>query len=182
MDAGTSQPTTTPPPTTLPCPDCALDAGPIECPSIQDFCRSSCAGDTPPALGPHCAHPICDCTMEYPISRCDLPQDSGPCDGAFSRYFFDAATDSCELFSYGGCEGNENNFATKTACESFCLGKYSVEQACAQGTSLDAELTCSGVIAKDLCFAELIDACTCLECSDDCGVIDSTPEHAECMP
>jgi hypothetical protein len=29
-------------------------------------------------------------------------------------------TGECEAFSYGGCEGNANNFETKAACEQAC--------------------------------------------------------------
>jgi hypothetical protein len=61
--------------------------------------------------------------MEYPLSTCDQPPDTGPCDGAFPRYYYDAATDSCQRLNYGGCEGNENNFETLRGCERTCAGR-----------------------------------------------------------
>lgn len=36
------------------------------------------------------------------------------------RYFFNPDTKECELFLYGGCEGNENNFYSKMECYSKC--------------------------------------------------------------
>lgn len=52
---------------------------------------------------------------------CTLPADSGPCDGHFPRWFFNAMTGDCEMFIWGGCEGNGNNFETKEACQAACL-------------------------------------------------------------
>ncbi|KAJ6649893.1 Kunitz-type serine protease inhibitor bitisilin-3 [Pseudolycoriella hygida] len=43
---------------------------------------------------------------------CPLPADSGSCYASFDRYYFDAAKNECLLFTYGGCEGNANNFET----------------------------------------------------------------------
>mgnify|MGYP000668138665 CR=1 FL=1 len=33
---------------------------------------------------------------------------------------FNEKTGRCETFSYGGCQGNDNNFKTKSACEQAC--------------------------------------------------------------
>ena len=41
---------------------------------------------------------------------CELPKVSGPCFGAFRKYFFNTETEECELFTYGGCGGNDNRF------------------------------------------------------------------------
>lgn len=37
-----------------------------------------------------------------------------------SRFFYNPSTNKCEKFIYGGCEGNENNFHVKLACEAIC--------------------------------------------------------------
>jgi hypothetical protein len=42
-----------------------------------------------------------------------LPNFTGPCRGSFKKYFYNRATGQCERFTYGGCKGNENNFATR---------------------------------------------------------------------
>ncbi len=51
---------------------------------------------------------------------CSLEKQTGSCRGYFERYFYNDATGHCELFIYGGCEGNQNNFQTKEQCENKC--------------------------------------------------------------
>nr|XP_022319746.1 eppin-like [Crassostrea virginica] len=55
---------------------------------------------------------------------CNLPQQPGPCYAYFPRWWYNRATNQCELFIYGGCEGNANNFETKEACLQRCKRKY----------------------------------------------------------
>ncbi|XP_012937483.1 amyloid-beta A4 protein [Aplysia californica] len=52
---------------------------------------------------------------------CFLTPDPGPCRALFRRYFFDKTTMECHPFIYGGCQGNENRFATMEECNSECL-------------------------------------------------------------
>ena len=49
-----------------------------------------------------------------------MSSDSGTCQESSSRYFFNVKTGVCEVFMYGGCEGNENNFATLEECNNLC--------------------------------------------------------------
>ena len=51
---------------------------------------------------------------------CHLPPENGPCKAYMPRYYFDPAVGECKEFIYGGCQGNENNFMTKEACEAMC--------------------------------------------------------------
>ncbi|KAJ8724113.1 hypothetical protein PYW07_008093 [Mythimna separata] len=51
---------------------------------------------------------------------CQLPMLQGPCEESLMRWFYDASTDSCSQFMYGGCEGNENSFESLEACENRC--------------------------------------------------------------
>jgi hypothetical protein len=51
---------------------------------------------------------------------CDQPIERGVCNGTFERWGYDKESDSCVQFSYGGCKGNKNNFATEGACEHHC--------------------------------------------------------------
>lgn len=52
---------------------------------------------------------------------CLLPPDPGPCDGICPRYYFNPDSGQCELFEWGCCDGNANNFPTLAECEDACL-------------------------------------------------------------
>lgn len=51
---------------------------------------------------------------------CGLPAETGPCNAAFQRWYFNADAGQCEQFVWGGCGGNANNFETLAACEAAC--------------------------------------------------------------
>ncbi|CAI9619641.1 unnamed protein product [Staurois parvus] len=36
------------------------------------------------------------------------------------RYYYNSKENRCVIFLYGGCNGNDNNFYSKQACESAC--------------------------------------------------------------
>uniref|UniRef100_L7LTN2 Putative pentalaris n=1 Tax=Rhipicephalus pulchellus TaxID=72859 RepID=L7LTN2_RHIPC len=68
------------------------------------------------------SHEECLAECEDP---CRLPMDPGRCNNdTQERYYYNSQTGLCEIFEYGGCEGNENNFAElqscKTRCEDVC--------------------------------------------------------------
>ena len=54
---------------------------------------------------------------------CYLPEDGGKCRAIMEKYLFNTNTNKCELFQYGGCGGNENNFETIQECEKACVLK-----------------------------------------------------------
>ncbi|XP_078379710.1 cysteine-rich motor neuron 1 protein-like isoform X2 [Oculina patagonica] len=53
--------------------------------------------------------------------QCLLPPSEGPCRAAFRRWYYNKEKGKCMVFSYGGCEGNANNFYTKPACKLVCM-------------------------------------------------------------
>jgi hypothetical protein len=55
------------------------------------------------------------------ISKCQQNAEIGPCRALMPRYFFNKQTKNCELFMYGGCNGNENNFEHYQDCLKTCL-------------------------------------------------------------
>ncbi|KFM75510.1 Tissue factor pathway inhibitor, partial [Stegodyphus mimosarum] len=55
------------------------------------------------------------------VPVCEQEKVVGPCRAGFRRFFFNKETRQCELFIYGGCQGNNNNFLTKEDCEATCL-------------------------------------------------------------
>ncbi|CAB3989281.1 tissue factor pathway inhibitor 2 [Paramuricea clavata] len=57
---------------------------------------------------------------------CSLPKVVGPCKARFVRYYFNTITQKCEVFYYGGCRSNGNNFRTKKLCEGTCKSDQDV--------------------------------------------------------
>lgn len=55
------------------------------------------------------------------IDICNLSVDPGPCRGAFTKFFYDISSRTCQEFVYGGCDGNANRFSTIPECESVCI-------------------------------------------------------------
>lgn len=51
---------------------------------------------------------------------CKLSKLEGNCTNRVERYFYDEASQRCSMFSYSGCNGNENNFETQDLCEKTC--------------------------------------------------------------
>uniref|UniRef100_A0A131Z2Q5 Tissue factor pathway inhibitor n=1 Tax=Rhipicephalus appendiculatus TaxID=34631 RepID=A0A131Z2Q5_RHIAP len=60
---------------------------------------------------------------------CSLPKDSGDseCDAPKKlMYYFDKKSQTCELFLYNGCNGNQNRFEEMRRCEVTCKGSVCV--------------------------------------------------------
>ncbi|XP_011292137.1 kappaPI-actitoxin-Avd3c [Musca domestica] len=52
---------------------------------------------------------------------CDQPpMEIGQCRATQKRFTYVAKSNECVAFNYGGCRGNDNNFATKSECEKKC--------------------------------------------------------------
>ncbi|MGB2987353.1 MAG: BPTI/Kunitz-type proteinase inhibitor domain-containing protein [Phycisphaerae bacterium] len=58
---------------------------------------------------------------QFDRGYCFQPADPGPCECYWPRYYYNASTGYCEVFIYGCCEGNENNFLTLAECEAACV-------------------------------------------------------------
>ncbi|XP_043914619.1 papilin-like [Protopterus annectens] len=54
---------------------------------------------------------------------CKLHPETGPCNAAFQRYFYNTTSMMCESFIYGGCKGNGNNFISELGCIHTCQTK-----------------------------------------------------------
>lgn len=85
-------------------------------------CSPNCVDGTT-AFGTECG---CGCYNEAESTKiCESPKAAGSCDNADAkneaRYYFDAASETCEVFMYSGCGGNWNNFGSEAACEEGCL-------------------------------------------------------------
>ena len=51
---------------------------------------------------------------------CFLEKDSGPCSQSITRYYYNQATGTCQLFLYSGCLGNCNRFISINKCMNDC--------------------------------------------------------------
>ncbi|KAK2836395.1 hypothetical protein Q7C36_014264 [Tachysurus vachellii] len=61
---------------------------------------------------------------------CFLQVDEGPCLEDVPRFYYNTLTQSCEEFSYGGCEGNANNFKSYEACHKTCFSIPKIPSIC----------------------------------------------------
>ena len=101
--------------------ECNVDGGPALC----DLDPPECPAGSVAEVTGGCYTLRCvawaDCgRVEPPVDACTLPPESGECDAAFPRWYFDAATGECAEFLWGGCGGNANNFETREACQATC--------------------------------------------------------------
>ncbi|XP_042296654.1 kunitz-type protease inhibitor 2 [Sceloporus undulatus] len=73
---------------------------------------------------------LCSGAESRPDS-CQLPKVVGRCRAAFQRWWYNATSQTCQKFIFGGCRGNPNNFLS----EQDCL------QECATGGEVEAPVT-----------------------------------------
>ncbi|CAI5455500.1 unnamed protein product [Caenorhabditis angaria] len=75
---------------------------------------------------------ICHMSSEFnvsiccqdPMDFCLSARETGPCDSYEKRYGYDANTDTCVEYKYGGCEGTLNNFHSLQRCTEICCKEY----------------------------------------------------------
>ncbi|XP_052085099.1 papilin-like [Mytilus californianus] len=107
------------------------------CPKGQNCCPFA----SPTACGKHCVggggpappppHPP---VLPPTTDICSLPKSRGPCRGHITRYFFDTHRRRCHRFSYGGCKGNANNFASHHECTKRCYTGFTCDAPIVKGT------------------------------------------------
>ncbi|XP_072544034.1 kunitz-type protease inhibitor 1b [Salminus brasiliensis] len=103
-------------------------------------------------------------TAEQAERHCLTPKKAGPCRGSFPRWHYNAASNKCEEFIFGGCSANGNNYLSEQHCSDACNGttvtsgarkvKAVVEVcktpcedgefSCSNGCCLDASGECDG--------------------------------------
>jgi len=121
-------------------------------------------------------------------STCFLAPDPGPCEASIPRYAFNPDTGLCHPFTYGGCDGNANNFETVERCYATCGGQGEIESAACM-TSLDCtlipsrccgacdEVTLQNIVAVNTSHTTVVVAqpsCATI----DCVTCDPPPYHA----
>ena len=79
------------------------------------------------------------------LEVCEQPKEPGPCRGAIPAFWYNSATGECEPFTYGGCQGNDNRFASADECRDTCGGTL---------------LTCDELAAEAQQILDTVQACT----------------------
>ncbi|XP_022704194.1 papilin-like isoform X2 [Varroa jacobsoni] len=85
-------------------------------------CQYFCGGRpaySPPQPPPAHRPPV---LTSAPI--CEQPREVGPCTDFVTRFHFDFRTRSCVPFAFGGCQPNQNNFASLEDCQRHCAYRY----------------------------------------------------------
>uniref|UniRef100_A0A668A0A7 Protein AMBP n=1 Tax=Myripristis murdjan TaxID=586833 RepID=A0A668A0A7_9TELE len=54
------------------------------------------------------------------VADCGAPPHTGQCAAIQQRYYYNSSSMSCEVFNYGGCQHNGNNFHTERDCLQAC--------------------------------------------------------------
>ncbi|XP_020775088.1 kunitz-type protease inhibitor 1a [Boleophthalmus pectinirostris] len=68
--------------------------------------------------------------------HCMAPKKVGPCRGSFPRWHYNAASEKCEKFTFGGCRENRNNYLSKDECTKACSGTEKLDKT-GRGLPLD---------------------------------------------
>ncbi|CAB3401648.1 unnamed protein product [Caenorhabditis bovis] len=95
----------------------------------EEWQRCETNADCPTSHTCQGSHKVCCPTAQ---SLCTQPKRLGDCTSSVRRYWYNAATRTCEMFQYTGCQGNDNNFPTLVACQQRCRG-INVEPKCQHG-------------------------------------------------
>ncbi|XP_077538081.1 papilin-like isoform X3 [Haemaphysalis longicornis] len=69
------------------------------------------------------------CLHQETLDPCELSVSPGPCRGSFPRFYYDRQDNRCKQFTFGGCQGNSNNFATEEECSERCV-RLSAHEIC----------------------------------------------------
>lgn len=59
--------------------------------------------------------------IQVKLRICQKPPQPGNCGARWVRWYFNTHIQKCSWFYFQGCRGNENNFKSKTECESECM-------------------------------------------------------------
>ncbi|KAM9354518.1 kunitz-type protease inhibitor 1-like isoform 2-T2 [Pholidichthys leucotaenia] len=65
---------------------------------------------------------LLDIDVNQKKAQCTEPPMTGPCRASFPRWYYDPLNQKCFSFTFGGCNGNQNNFEEEENCREECRG------------------------------------------------------------
>lgn len=74
-------------------------------------------------------------------SSCTLSPDGGWCRASITRVYFNPTTGACDTFTWGGCGGNANNFASVKDCQQACKNDTASTNQTNLNASADGRMT-----------------------------------------
>ncbi|XP_077520843.1 thrombin inhibitor hemalin-like [Amblyomma americanum] len=83
----------------------------------KEECEKTCADEKPIERPGGLTEGLLYASIE---DVCRRPPYTGYCLAFLPRFYYDATTNSCKPFVYGGCHSNGNNFETRRDCLDFC--------------------------------------------------------------
>ncbi|XP_075722820.1 papilin isoform X3 [Rhipicephalus microplus] len=98
--------------------------------TTEEECLSSCKKSTPASLNVNAGRKLEESQPHVNPFACYMPPDHGPCRASIPRYYFDNETQTCQEFTYGGCQGNANNYETAEQCKASCKPETEYEAKC----------------------------------------------------
>ncbi|XP_068190996.1 protein AMBP-like [Antennarius striatus] len=115
---------------------------------------------------------------------CKAAPDAGPCFGILPRYFYNSTSMSCEIFKYGGCLGNQNNFEDEREClqrcrtEAVCRLPMVPKRCTGQPPvwAFDASAGLCVPYKANVCQANANKFYSKAECEEYCGVVKDDAE------
>uniref|UniRef100_A0A8C7QKR2 Protein AMBP n=1 Tax=Oncorhynchus mykiss TaxID=8022 RepID=A0A8C7QKR2_ONCMY len=115
---------------------------------------------------------------------CNAEPDAGPCFGMVQRYFYNSTSMACQLFTYGGCMGNQNNFVTERECLQSCRNEAACRlpmdsRPCTGQPKIWVFHSNSGLCLdnkKDYCQVNSNKFYSKMECEEYCGVMKDPGE------
>uniref|UniRef100_A0A3B4XV92 Serine peptidase inhibitor, Kunitz type 1 b n=1 Tax=Seriola lalandi dorsalis TaxID=1841481 RepID=A0A3B4XV92_SERLL len=76
-------------------------------------------------------------------ARCTEPPHTGPCRASHTRWYYDPLNRKCHHFTFGGCDGNDNNFEEEDKCSDTCAGVTGTTHKMSSPGSPGSDLTVS---------------------------------------
>uniref|UniRef100_A0A3B4XUY5 Serine peptidase inhibitor, Kunitz type 1 b n=1 Tax=Seriola lalandi dorsalis TaxID=1841481 RepID=A0A3B4XUY5_SERLL len=80
-------------------------------------------------------------------ARCTEPPHTGPCRASHTRWYYDPLNRKCHHFTFGGCDGNDNNFEEEDKCSDTCAGVTGTTHKMSSPGRSDLTVSSSGSIA-----------------------------------